>query len=179
MGARKERKQVDIVELARRKELAGGQERNRLHRETRNGAWLSDIPQRLNGTELSWEEFRDNLHLRHGLMPQDIPTTCEDCGDRLLIEYALSYPKGGLVMARHDDAENEWVDLGAWALIPSAITYEPKINSRTVKGERTGAGARQEGGTAEDSAVIIGESRGGGGSGRTVNRASVLARRPE
>ena len=33
--------------------------------------------------------------------------------------------------------------------VPSAITYEPKINSRTVQGERTGAGARQEGGEAD------------------------------
>ena len=32
---------------------------------------------------------------------------------------------------------------------PSAITYEPKTNSRTVQGERTGAGARQEGGKAD------------------------------
>ena len=38
---------------------------------------------------------------------------------------------------------------GAPALVPSAITYEPKINSRTVQGERTGAGAWQEGGEAE------------------------------
>ena len=53
-------------------------------------------------------------------------------------------PKGGLVLARHDDAANEWGALGAWALVPSAITYKPKINSRTVQGERTGAGARQE-----------------------------------
>ena len=28
---------------------------------------------------------------------------------------------------------------------PSTITYEPKINSSTVQGERTGAGARQGG----------------------------------
>ena len=41
-------------------------------------------------------------------------------------------------MARHDDAAKEWGALGARALVPSAITYEPKINSRTVQGERTG-----------------------------------------
>ena len=42
-------------------------------------------------------------------------------------------------MARHDNAGKEWGDLGARALVPSAITYKPKINSRTVQGERTGA----------------------------------------
>ena len=61
---------VELGEVARWKELVGGQERNRLHRETRNGAWLSDVPHRLNGMELSWEEFWDDICLRYGLMPQ-------------------------------------------------------------------------------------------------------------
>ena len=66
---------VELGELARRKEQAWYQERNRLHRATRNGAWLSALPHRLNGTEFSPEEFRNNLRLRYGLMPQDIPAT--------------------------------------------------------------------------------------------------------
>ena len=73
---------VELEEMVRRKELAGGQERNHLHRATRNGAWLSVVPHRLNGTELSREEFRDNLCLRYGLMPQDIPATCDGCGKK-------------------------------------------------------------------------------------------------
>ena len=56
--------------------------------------------------------------------------------------------RGGLVLARHDDAAKDWGTLGARALVPSAITYKLKINSRTVQGERTGARARQEGGEA-------------------------------
>ena len=59
-------------------------------------------------------------------------------------------------MARNNDDAKEWGALGAWALIPSAISYEPKINSRTVQGERTGAGAHQEGVAAKGGAVIIG-----------------------
>ena len=82
-------------------------------------------------------------------MPQDITATCDGCGKKFLIEHALSCLKGGLVLERHDDAAKEWGALGARALVPSAITYEPKINSRTVQGERTGAGARQEGGKAD------------------------------
>ena len=39
-GARKERKHVDITELARKKELSGGQEINRLYMATRNEEWL-------------------------------------------------------------------------------------------------------------------------------------------
>ena len=101
---------------------------------TRNGAWISTVPHRLNGTELSQEEFRDNLCLRYGLTPQDIPATCDGCGKRFLIEHVLSCPKGGLVLERYDEDAKDLGALGARSLIPSAITYEPKINSRTVQG---------------------------------------------
>ena len=75
LATRRAKMHVDLGDMARQKELAGGEERNRLHRATRNGAWLSDVPHCLSGTELSQEEFRDNLCLRYGLMPQDIPVT--------------------------------------------------------------------------------------------------------
>ena len=121
----------------------------------RNEAWLSAVPYCLNSTELSWEKFRDNLRLRYGLMPQDIPATCDGCGKKFSIEHTLSCPKGGIVLARHDDAAQEWGALGARSLVPSAITYEPKINSRTVQGEKTGAGAQQEGGEDDGSTDTV------------------------
>ena len=167
---------VELVDLAIRKELVGGKERNSLHRATRNGSWLSDVPHRLNVTELFWEEFRDNLRLRYGLMPQDIPATCDGCGKRFSVDHALSFPKSVLVLARHDDTAKEWGDLGARDLVPSAITYKLEINSRKVQGDRTRAGARQESGTADVSADTVRESQGG--SGRTVNWADRLAGSP-
>ena len=121
-----------MAELARQNQLAGCQERNCLHRSTRNGSWLSAVPHRFNITELSQEEFQDNLPLKYGLMPQDIPATCDGCGRRISIEHSLSCPKGVLVLEWHDDAAKEWIALGSWALVPSAITYKMKINSRTV-----------------------------------------------
>ena len=81
---------MDLEELARQKELACVQESSHLHRETRNGAWLSSVFHRLNGTELSREEFRDNACLRYGLIPQDIPATCDGRGKRFSIEHAIS-----------------------------------------------------------------------------------------
>ena len=57
---------------------------------------------------------------------------------------------------RHDAAAKDWGALGSRALVPSAITYEPKINSRTVQGERTGAGARQESGADGGGADTVG-----------------------
>ena len=126
LTVRRAKMHVDLGELSRRKELAGGQDRNRLHREMRNGAGLSALPHRSNGTELSCWEFRNNICLRYGLMPQDIPVTCDGCGKKFSIEHALSCPKGGLVLARSDDAAKKWGALGARALVPSAITHEPK-----------------------------------------------------
>ena len=67
-------------------------------------------------------------------MPQEIPATCDGWVKKFSIEHALSCPKGGLVLARHDEAAKEWGALGSRALVPSAIIYEPKINSRTVQG---------------------------------------------
>ena len=134
---------VELAEIFKRQEQAGGQEKNRLHRATQNGAWLSAVPHLLNRTELSREELRDNICLRYGLMPQDIPVTCNACGKKFSIERTLSCPKGSLVLARNDAAAKEWGALGAWALVPSAITYEPKTNNRTVQRERTGSRARQ------------------------------------
>ena len=90
LAARCAKMHVELGDLARRKDLAGGQDSNRLHRATRNGLWLSAVPHRLNGTELSREEFQYNLCLRYGLILQDIPATCDGCGKKFLIEHALS-----------------------------------------------------------------------------------------
>ena len=73
--ARQTKMSVELAGFFRRKELVGVQEKNRLHRVTRNGAWISAVTHRLNGTELSQEEFRDILCLRYGLMLQEIPAT--------------------------------------------------------------------------------------------------------
>ena len=90
VGAIKVQKNVELAELAIQKELVGGQDRNRLHRAMMNGAWLSAVTHRLNRMELSQEELRDNLCLRCGMMPQDIPTICDGCGKSFSIEHTLS-----------------------------------------------------------------------------------------
>ena len=71
---------------------------------------------------------------------------------------------GGLVLAQHGDAVKEWGALGSLDLNLSAISYEPQINSRTVQGGRTGAGAGQEGETVKGRTDIVGEYQGGGGN---------------
>ena len=62
-----------MVDLDRKNELEGRQERKCLYRSTKNGEWLSAIPHHLNGTEMFREELRDKLCIRYVLMAQDIP----------------------------------------------------------------------------------------------------------
>ena len=45
-------------------------------------------------------------------------------------------------MTGHNDTAKEWGALSDRAINPSAISYEPKINSRAVQGERNGSNAR-------------------------------------
>ena len=80
---------AEMSDLFERQEQAGGQDKNRLHRSIRNGALLRAVSHSLNGTELSREEFQDNLFLKYGLMPQDNPATCNGCGKKFSIEHAL------------------------------------------------------------------------------------------
>ena len=75
MDTKKVRKNLKMVEMDRQKELAGGQDRNRLHRALSNGECLSAITHCLNDMDLSQEEFRHNLRLRCGLIPHYIPAT--------------------------------------------------------------------------------------------------------
>ena len=77
-------------------------------------------------------------------------------------------------LVSQNDTAKEWEALGARYLVPSAITYEPKVNSRTVRGERTGGGARQENGTANGGARTVEKYQ----VGRTVNGVARLLGRP-
>ena len=75
------------------------------------GQWLSCVPSDVNGTELSAEEFRTNLHLRCARTPGDLPKKCDGCGAKFTIQHSLQCKAGGLVIIRHDEVANELMDL--------------------------------------------------------------------
>jgi hypothetical protein len=109
--------------------------RRTLLRGKETGQWLSVMPSTLNGTELSAQEFRDALLLRHARTPGDLPSICDGCGAKFDVRHALGCKKGGLVILRHNEINEELCDLASKALVPSAVRVEPMIQTkRTAEG---------------------------------------------
>ena len=81
----------EMLALTRPKELADRSGLNHLQWEVDNGAWITAIPHCLNGTEFSWEEFQDNIHLRYGIVPLNLPSDCDGCGKKLSAPHTLSF----------------------------------------------------------------------------------------
>jgi hypothetical protein len=103
--------------------------KRRIKRSASTGAWLNTLPNRLNGSELSAEEFRDGIRLRYGMLPNAMPPHCDGCGEKFTTEHAMSCRKGGLILHRHNDMVTTWGQLCGQALTPSTVSDEPLINS--------------------------------------------------
>ncbi len=101
------------------KERGGRKIAKRLERMGKTGAWLSVIPNRFDGTELTREEFQDNLAICYGLHPRGLPERCDGCNKPFTVEHGISCKKGGFVGQRHDDVCKELAHLCLMALTPS------------------------------------------------------------
>ena len=86
------------------------------------------VPDLLNGTTISTEEFRDIDWIRFGIQPQVMRQNFNICGGDITVDHALQCKKGGHVTIRHSDVADEWDALYASALTPSAVTHKPSIN---------------------------------------------------
>jgi hypothetical protein len=103
-------------------------DKRRIVRSASTGAWLTTLPNTLNGSDLSTEEFRDGVRLRLGLQPTALPTRCDGCDERFTIEHAMSCRKGGLILHRHNDLVTTWGQLCGQAYTPSTVSDEPLIH---------------------------------------------------
>ena len=68
-AAHKLQLEAQEAELKSLLESASPADARRVKRSAAMGAWLTTLPNTLNGTELSLEEFQDILRLRFGLLP--------------------------------------------------------------------------------------------------------------
>jgi len=131
----------DVEALGVLTAAASAAARRKIQRLTETGAWLSTVPNQMNGTELSAEEFRDSLRLRFDLAPQALPAKCDACDCKFDVAHALSCKKGGLIARRHNDVKAEWHHLCAQALSRGAVSDEPNLISQTAPQETASAKA--------------------------------------
>jgi hypothetical protein len=101
--------------------------KRRIKRSASTGAWLTTLPNLINGSDLSADEFCDRVRLRLGLKPTSLPPRCDGCGEHFTIEHAMSCRKGGLILHRHNDLVTTWGQLCGQAHTPSTVSNEPLI----------------------------------------------------
>jgi hypothetical protein len=101
--ARKEQVEAEKAFVMERGLRKGQREAFWLEKACEAGIWLTCIPSRLHGTEVSKEEFVDNLQLHYNLEPLAMSCMCDGCGQKMSVEHALSCKVGGLVHIRHDE----------------------------------------------------------------------------
>ena len=99
------------------------------------GAWITAMPDTLNGTVLLSEEFRDSLKLRYGLQPTALPTRCDGCSKNFSVEHAMSCKAGELVLLRHNEVAGEWHRLCAQAPLRVVEQPVPKVNTPALRVE--------------------------------------------
>ena len=139
-GARDMRVMAEEAFCENRARKKGTRERWRLKRAMHTGIWLSCVPSRLNNTEVSQEEWDDNIRLKYNLKPTNMPELCDGCGCKLTVEHALACKRGGLVHLRHNDVADEFETLAGFAFSPSCVSHEPLIFSEMTRSRGNNAG---------------------------------------
>ena len=104
-------------------------------------SWLTALPLKEYGFDLSKGEFRDALSLRYGWRPLDLPLTCT-CGSPFSVEHSLTCLYGGLVTQRHNDIR----DLSAALLqdVCPNVTREPNLQPLTGESLRYKTASTEE-----------------------------------
>jgi hypothetical protein len=114
--AQKKQEAADERIFAQLLAAANTSTKRRMLRAKETGTWLTTMPNRLNATELSADEFQDSLWLRLRLAPLGLPDRCDGCSHRFSLGHAMTCKKGGLVLLCHNNVVAEWHHLCAQAL---------------------------------------------------------------
>ena len=90
--------------------------------ENKCSTWLSITPTQDNFFSMSPDEFRDALALRYLFTPENLPSTCDGCGEDFNLCHALNCKKGGIVSARHNEMWDLNCDLCSLAGLKQVIS---------------------------------------------------------
>ena len=104
---KKDRVLAEEVEVTRQMTGARGNVRKRLERIWDCGTWITAAPDKLQGTLLSRDEWRDSARLRYGMCPLVLQDRCDTCDCGFSIEHGLSCKTGGLASLSHNDTRKE------------------------------------------------------------------------
>ena len=102
-------------------------------------SWLTALPPE---ESLYKSDFRDAMALRYGWVPPTVPFHCV-CGQSFTVQHALSCPRGGFPLIRH----NELWDLTASLLKETChgVATEPKLQPITSQTFRAATANKQDG----------------------------------
>ena len=120
-----------------------------LAREKGASSWLTVLPLSEHGFGLHKSGFQDAMALRYGWTPKNAPSKCE-CGEVFTVEHALSCPKGGFQILRH----NEIRDFTASLLteVCHDVQVEPELQPLTGESLTNATANTQDGARLDISA---------------------------
>ncbi|CEM17529.1 unnamed protein product [Vitrella brassicaformis CCMP3155] len=112
--------------------------RRAVHRaiEAKTAGWVTCRPDAEDHTDLTPDEFRDNMAIRYAYEPPKMPTHCDGCGAAYSLDHALNCGVGGLVIRRHNEVVDVLCDLSAKAWGESAVRKEVVIVEPEEEGEK-------------------------------------------
>ena len=95
--------------------------------------WLTVLPMSQDHFDLTAQEFRDALALRYRKPLLNVPSNSYGCGSPFLLDHALIFKKGGLIIQRHNEVRDVVGDLAA--LVWGRIVSEPVVRDASVDSE--------------------------------------------
>ena len=126
-----EKKQKNTTQMEElRKKITCNLKSRALEASIENGAsnWLTVLPLKKQGFVLDKQAFWDGLYIRYGIPLPRLPINCV-CGAAFNVQHALSCPRGGFIIARHNEIRNFTAEL--LTEVCTNVKIEPLLQSLT------------------------------------------------